>query len=104
MSESIPPRVKINWRHKGGRKPPGVVICTRPSKWGNPFRVGDRSPHNVNIIIDAEHACQLYRQWLEDRIESDPVFLAPLRTATGLACACELDEICHVDVIREAMR
>ena len=28
-------------RTKGWRKPEGAVVVARPSKWGNPFRVGD---------------------------------------------------------------
>jgi hypothetical protein len=31
-------------RTKGWRMPEGAVYVGRPSRWGNPFKVGDRHP------------------------------------------------------------
>ena len=114
----IPPRVRIDWRKPGGRKPAGVIVCSRPSRWGNPWRV-DYWPDLGRYVV--EHASgrivsrwllrseaiadclRLYRDWLADWIEYDPAFLDPLRTATGLACYCDPADGCHVDILRDAL-
>lgn len=35
-----PRRIQLR-RTKGWRLPPGAISCARPSRWGNPVRVGD---------------------------------------------------------------
>lgn len=35
----MPERIQLR-RTKGWRKPEGAVVVSRPSRWGNPFRVG----------------------------------------------------------------
>lgn len=37
-----PQRVQLS-RRRGYRKPEGAIVVARPSKWGNPFRLGTRS-------------------------------------------------------------
>lgn len=37
-----PQRIQLR-RTKGWRKPPGAVVVSRPSKWGNPFALGSPS-------------------------------------------------------------
>jgi hypothetical protein len=34
----MPERIQLR-RTKGWRKPEGAIVVSRPSKWGNPFRV-----------------------------------------------------------------
>jgi hypothetical protein len=34
-------RIQLS-RARGYRKPPGAVVVSRPSKWGNPFAIGER--------------------------------------------------------------
>lgn len=100
--KTVPTRVQRK-RTKGYRLPPDTRYVGRPTRWGNPFRVGMASPHNYRVIIDAEHAVELYRQLLESKAESGALdaFLSPLRAAKHLACWCPLDKPCHVDVIIE---
>lgn len=38
----MPERVQLS-RRKGWRKPDNTVVVARPSKWGNPFRLNDKS-------------------------------------------------------------
>lgn len=40
MSEQ-PKRIQLS-RQRGWRKPEGAIVVSRPSRWGNPFRVGTR--------------------------------------------------------------
>ncbi len=37
-----PQRIQLR-RTKGWRKPEGAIVVARPSKWGNPFRLGTRT-------------------------------------------------------------
>lgn len=41
-------------RGKGWRMPEGAIYVGRPTKWGNPFRVGQRNPFGT-ITTDNRH-------------------------------------------------
>lgn len=87
--DPLPRRVRVDWRKRGGIKPIGVVLCARPSKYGN--------PHDFRDHGRAE-AIRRFSNDLDAMSESDrAAFLDPLRVATGLACYCQLSEPCHVD-------
>lgn len=100
-----PQRVRVTWRHPGGKKPPGVIVVTRPGRWGNPYRIGDPG------VPDDHTAVALHRAWLEgegpDRITTgartyDRAWqLAHLPELAGhdLACACEPGRPCHADTL-----
>jgi hypothetical protein len=87
----------------------------RPTKWGNPFRIGEDGT--------LEEVLQKYRSWLEERCEETaapssilnaflpvrgssvdvakvPSFLMPL-VGQDLACFCPLTERCHADILLE---
>jgi hypothetical protein len=109
MPEDGPLRVQLQ-RTKGWRKPEGAVVVARPSKWGNPWKVGD--PITVEwpdrtkgdgwslvreLTITPELAVALYR------IAFTPD-VAEIRSELGgrdLACWCPLDQPCHADVLLE---
>jgi hypothetical protein len=86
---SAPPRRIRLSRQRGWRKPPGAVVVSRPSRWGNPFPIGpDRS---------AAEAVALYREWITPRVDEVRVQLA----GRDLCCWCPLDRPCHADVLLE---
>jgi hypothetical protein len=76
--------------------PEGAAYVGRPSRWGNPWRVGPE--------IDPHSAVALYRFDLMDHQEYDAEafarWLAPL-SGRDLACWCPLDQPCHADVLLE---
>lgn len=87
--------------------PPNTVKVSRPSFYGNPFRIG------YDGVRDAETAVQLFREWLE-RIDYNfrgmEAYPEYAYTRTGiraslkdknLACWCPLDQPCHADVLLE---
>ncbi len=74
--------------------PPNSIRVARPSKWGNPYRVGD---------YFKEESIRLYRKWLANKLDDDPHFLDPLK-GKNLGCYCEVDELCHTDVILEFIK
>lgn len=106
-------------RAKGWRMPEGAVYVGRPSKWGNPFVIGDRfdrddplfpylartvpggaqsftslTPHTRKSVVDA-HAWWLIEQ---------PRLMLSLGELAGkdLCCWCPLDAPCHADFLLES--
>jgi hypothetical protein len=68
----------------------GAVLVARPSRWGNPVRVGDG-------ISAAEAVWRYEHEYLPARSD----LLAQLSELRGrrLACYCALNEPCHADVL-----
>jgi hypothetical protein len=81
-------------RTAGWRKPPGAIVVARPSRWGNPYRVG--------VDGDAAACVAAYRRALlagELAFTVDDV----RRDLAGhdLACWCPPGRPCHADVLLE---
>lgn len=53
----MPERVQLS-RRKGWRMPPNTVKVARPTRWGNPVRVGELG------CASNESAIAAYRRWL----------------------------------------
>lgn len=109
-------RIQLS-RAKGWRKPANTVVVARPTKWGNPYRIGSNLTHvyvyagvgglyeiprSDTALNDARRvAVQLFRDMYAcDGEISDLVaeWLEPLR-GKNLACWCPLDAPCHGDVL-----
>lgn len=87
----MPTRHQLH-RQKGWRKPEGVVVVARPSRWGNPFRLG--------VDGDRPTCVERYRRALlagELGIGVDEV--RQQLAGRDLACWCPLDLPCHADVL-----
>ncbi|MDH2424796.1 DUF4326 domain-containing protein [Sphaerisporangium sp. TRM90804] len=113
----MPERIQLR-RTAGWRKPPGAVVVSRPSRFGNPFTVGGScdDPLYRNAVIngsplarqgvveDRAHAVALYAFWLMAKV---PYTQADIRRELGgrdLACWCPLPEpgqpdYCHAAVL-----
>jgi uncharacterized protein DUF4326 len=91
-----PPRRIQRKRAKGWKMPAGAVYVGRPTRYGNPYRVGVNMP--------AENCVRFYREWLEGKRHNanKPTAedIAALR-GKDLACWCRLDQPCHSDVLLE---
>lgn len=94
----MPKRIQLS-RAKGYRKPQGAIVVSRPSKWGNPYRVRSYTPWpNQTYIATAETAVELFKR----HVLSDPEFLASVELELrghDLACWCRPTEPCHADVL-----
>jgi len=68
---------------------PYDVVCCRPSKWGNPFRIGDNGDTREIVL-------RKYR----NHVLNSPL-LDQLHRLDGkrLACYCRRNQDCHVDII-----
>lgn len=99
----MPERVQLR-RSKGWRKPPGVVVVARPSKWGNPVPLrGSDRPTVVRQFregLDARRAGTLPPGSPFAAYPSDEEIRAELR-GRDLACWCPLEGPCHADVLLE---
>ena len=118
---TVPKRIQLR-RTKGWEKPANAIVVARPSRWGNPWKVGDSldvwSPdgrHVASIPVTPDLAVACYREyvaWLlkpydDDALDDDKAWVAgnvaALEQLRGkdLACWCPLDQPCHADVLLE---
>lgn len=73
--------------------PIDAVYVGRPTKWGNPFRVGKEAE-------SAEDAVDLYKKYLKNNIGLKTRAQIELK-GKNLVCWCRLDQLCHADVLLE---
>ena len=111
----MPQRIQLR-RTKGWRKPEGAVVVSRPSRWGNPFKV---SPLMGGWAVDAsdrhhgvyeseraarQAAVDLFRLdllWDFSRFADFREDYTRRLRGHDLACWCPLDQPCHGDVLLE---
>lgn len=86
------PRRHQRSRRKGAHLPDGVVVVTRPTRWGNPHPISLGRPEAV-------------RRYREDLLAGNlEVTVEDVRRelkGRDLACYCPLDGPCHADVLIE---
>lgn len=102
-----PKRVQMTRQRPWRSEHPDAVIVARPSKWGNPWRVGDHCevawPYRAErqtvreMTITPVLAVELYRQAFTPDAEEIRREMA----GRDLACWCPLDQPCHADVLLE---
>ena len=88
-------RIQYNRRArlKGITLPPGAIYVGRPSRWGNPYKVGEYT---------RAEALRLYRIYLDEKLKDGTIDLSPL-IGKDLACSCSLSEPCHGDILLEKL-
>ena len=102
----MPKRIQRS-RRKGWRMPPNTVNVARPSKWGNPFIVGqDGSRERCVALYRALAEGFLCRSDDEHIACQKAAYLAMQHARTALrgkdlACWCPLNAPCHADVLLE---
>lgn len=83
------------WNKRDPSCPKDAVYVGRPTRWGNPFKMGGSGIDK----IDRAAAIEYYRKWLECRLIAEPDFLAALR-GKDLVCWCA-PRPCHADILLE---
>jgi uncharacterized protein DUF4326 len=88
-------------RVRGWRMPEGAVYVGRPSRWGNPYPVGEVDPQTYEERT-REQVVDLFRRsvkfwWGPDYTARVVNELA----GKDLVCWCPLDQPCHADVLLE---
>ena len=110
MGESVaganraPKRIQLK-RTKGWRKPEGAVSVARPSKWGNPYKVGTlledgnrMTPYQAVVLFHMEITVKL------DDGDDGATIAEEIRAdlaGKDLGCYCSLTAPCHADVLLE---
>lgn len=100
-----PARITLS-RAKGWRMPENTVKVDRTTRWGNPFRVGDRVQSDpsqpVAVCFSQEQAVQAFADFCAHQIGARFVesIKAELR-GKNLACWCKPGQPCHADVLLE---
>jgi Domain of unknown function (DUF4326) len=82
-----PRRVQLS-RKPGWRKPPGAVVVSRPTRWGNPYPVA---------TYGRDQAVALFRRYLTDHPELVEAARQEL-AGKDLACWCKPGDLCHADI------
>lgn len=81
--------------------PPNTVKVDRTTKWGNPFRIGERNPYGT-VTKDRRHSWQLYIGFAPQQEELVRLARTELR-GKNLACWCPHDnpyeDVCHAAVL-----
>jgi hypothetical protein len=72
-----------------------AVNCARPSRWGNPYKIGDKG---IATNSDAKVAFFYYTWRTSEGITLAEQAKSELR-GKNLACFCKLSDPCHVDVL-----
>jgi hypothetical protein len=90
-----PRRIQLS-RLKGWRKPPNTVVVSRPSKWGNPFRVD--SDHTKAECV------AMFDKWFKSTPKGFAMACAAQKELRGrnLACWCRTGTPCHADILLAA--
>ena len=89
----MPVRIRLS-RRRGWRKPAAAVVVARPSRWGNPFRVG---PGRSREAAVAQYEAALLG--IEGSLGYTVADVRRALAGRDLACWCPLDEPCHADVL-----
>lgn len=91
---SQPSRVQLS-RKKGWKMPQNTVKVARPSKYGNPHRIGfcpicgvDHTREEAVAEFEAETNFPDVQQRIREEL-----------AGKNIACFCRLDEVCHGDVL-----
>lgn len=94
-------------RVKGWRMPPGAVYVGRPTKWGNPYRVGPDgsadvvvSRYRLALTLAVDRIARGWRGGVDEPWRWMVAHLDELR-GRDLVCWCPLDRPCHADVLLE---
>lgn len=92
-------------RTTGWRMPEGVVYVGRPTRWGNPFRVGEDyqivlrdGSQRAGHVDDAARAVDLFAEYIEANPDLVPIVREHL-AGRDLACWCPVGQPCHADVL-----
>lgn len=95
-----PKRIQMQ-RTKGWRKPENTIYVGRPTKWGNPFKVGETVDWKGErlLLASAAMTVSLYETLARSRHEPSLQDIILELNGRNLACWCRLDEPCHADVL-----
>lgn len=81
-------------RTRGWQMSENTVYIGRPSKWGNPFKIGRDG--------DREQCLALFKASLIKRMKVGEAVIEQIKKelkGKNVACWCSVDQVCHGDVL-----
>lgn len=101
---SQPPTRIQRKRTKGYRMPAGTIYCGRPSRYGNPHKLGDVMPDG-RTLRTAEDVVAEFQHTLAARVRDGwTSWIDELSKAKHLACWCRIGTPCHVDAFIQVLK
>ena len=114
---TAPKRIRLR-RTKGWQKPDGAIVVSRPTRWGNPYRLASGTRHTLVDAWGHESFCApgewrgvAVRRFREDLVDGRlPYSVEDVQEQLAghdLACWCPLwdnagnPSPCHADVLLE---
>jgi hypothetical protein len=88
-------RVKYSLQdiYKGVKLPDNTKKVDRSTKYGNPYKVGNKLGE-----FTRDEALRLYEIYLDFVVSKKLLDIEPLR-GYNLACHCNLEDNCHADIL-----
>lgn len=92
------------WNKRDPKVPKDAVYVGRPTKWGNPFKIGDPHPlhgpkQDGSTAMDRGEVVDLFRYYAHEQPGFSEMIKAELK-GKDLVCWCA-PEACHADVLLE---
>ena len=108
----MPQRIQRK-RTKGWKMPENAVYVGRPTKWGNPFKIGTDSLDLPFVVakrmsgfedtphLTREMSVQAFEVYLNHHSKGIELAERAAKELRGkdLACWCPLDQPCHADIL-----
>lgn len=88
-------RFKLS-RLPGAHKPPGAVVVTRSSRWGNPYTVEEYG-RDLAIALYVRDLANGGVRWMRFTITTK--YIRENLADLDVACFCDLDVACHGEVL-----
>lgn len=87
-------------RTRGWKMPRNTVYVGRPTKWGNPFLIGQTYPYAHSPALTRQQTIELFEDYLKNEFLGIQIkdVKRELR-GKNLACWCPLGEPCHADAL-----
>jgi hypothetical protein len=86
----MPRRYRLS-RRKGAKKPAGAVVIARPSKWGN--------PHKMGLLTRAQAIAAYKRDLYAGKLKVSVPDVKRELKGRDIACWCRLEDDCHGDLL-----
>ncbi len=80
--------------------PPDAVYVGRPTKWGNPFEIGQPDPAYPDKIMTREDAVRKFREMIENHGPYSIKAIKDQLKGKDLVCWCA-PKACHADILLE---
>lgn len=80
--------------------PANMVYVGRPTKWGNPWKVGMARLPESTPVATVQESVDIFKDWASDSLFGIGRHVPEL-SGKDLACWCRLDQPCHADALLE---